>query len=164
MNISSRKLIIVLGSLLTLSVAGNFFMGGMLLGKGVSSRPASALSERDIRNDATLREKLSDNDRAAIRGVMQGRKQDFDRLRQDMRRLRAEIARLNDDPGADQAQIDDLLRREQEAKAELMRHIRAAREEMMSKVSPAGKEILDSQKTERLMQTGPRAQRRVPQN
>lgn len=135
-----NKTVVVLGSLLFLSLAGNLFMGGALLGKGYGHQPRHAEWEK---RDRELKEKLSEQDRAALKESMAANSERFKALKDRREEAREVVRAAMEAEPFDQQALDAALKAEQEVKMELLTAMREAKAQAMEKLSPEGRAVLE---------------------
>lgn len=152
-----KKIIVVLGSALFLSLSANLFMGGLMLGQGYNKGyhrdggrdwDKSGKEDRDARReewkkrDAELRARLPEADRAIVEEHMKGMKGKFKTLRDaaDAAEDKADAARAADP--FDQQAYEAALKAQAEAKATLVGTLKSARKELMQKLSPEGQKVM----------------------
>ncbi|HYD16893.1 MAG TPA: periplasmic heavy metal sensor [Patescibacteria group bacterium] len=146
-----NKLAAILGGLLFVSLAGNLFMGGLMLGHRASvvetpspGAVSSVQSSEDRRaewrkRDQMLRERLSEADRAIFEEIKQKYHDQIEqkRIALDQARERleeAQSAEIIDTPAIEEAGREEAVRR-----AEFLQAIRAARKEISGRLSPEGR-------------------------
>lgn len=137
---SGNKTVIVLGSLLFLSLAGNLFMGGVLLGKGYGPHGKHAEWEK---RDRELKEKLSEQDRAILKESMTANRDRFKELKEKREAARDKVGAAIDAEPFDQQALDEALKAEQQVKMELLTAMRDAKKSAMEKLSPEGRAVLE---------------------
>ncbi len=142
-----NKLAAVLGGMLFLSLAGNLFMGGLMLGDSASKeaqKPASSDSSGDRRaewrkRDEMLRKKLSDADRAILEEVKGKYEAEMQTRRNELEAARERLEAAHAADPVDSLAIEKAGREEALKKAELLKTVRAARREISSRLSTEGR-------------------------
>lgn len=135
------KITMILGGVLLLSLASNFYMAGMVAGRSVNA--AAETDTEDWRQkDEQLRRQLSAADKQVLRQAMQDKRSSFHDLRQDLAAVRKEIDRAMHATPFDQGALDRALRQEQQRKADLLRLMHQSRQEALSRMTPEGQKIL----------------------
>lgn len=151
-----NRLAVVFGAALFLSLAGNLFMAGYMIGHRASAvdapappgPPRESASHEDRRaewkkRDAELRRHLSDADRKIFEEVKARDQAKVDALRDalDAARGRVESAQ-NADP-FDRAALEEAMRQETMAKAEFLSTVRGLRKEIAGRISPEGRALME---------------------
>lgn len=144
-----NKLVIVLGALLFVSLAGNFFMGGVLIGKTMSGQERYDRKEEWEKRDRMLKARLSEDDRNILKGKMEAKREKFRELKGSLDDARAQVEAAMEAKPFDQAALDEALRREKEAKMTLLNSMREAKQEAMEGLSPEGRKTLEEMGRER---------------
>ena len=128
------KMTKTLAVLLFVSLAGNFFLGGMMLAQkmgGYQGRP-DIMSMNDF----------TEKDRDILKKSMEDTRKKMSAVRKDLDDIRKDVqAAMHADP-FDQESLDEALKMEKEKKAEILRIIRAAREEVMGQLSENGRRVV----------------------
>lgn len=127
-----NKTKIFFGLLLFLSLAGNMFMGGILLGNTYKAWHPEKREE--------LRQNLSAEDRQIVRREMIAQRDTFNSLRKNLDDARQKIEEALQANNSDA--LEEALKEEKAAKADILRLIQASREAAMDKMSPAGRDAL----------------------
>ncbi len=134
-----EKLSIILATALFLSLAVNFFMAGLMLGRSPGAPEVTQKSDWQHK-DQQLRERLSERDRQVLKDVMAGAKEKFDSLRREIESARAQVKGATD--SGDQEALDEALRLEKQKKMAFLRLVQETRATAAESVSPEGREIL----------------------
>lgn len=142
-----EKITLVLGIMLMLSLAGNLFMGGVLMGKGYSQKgqvsgERGEISERLMQKEKDLREKLSQADLDILNKDMETHRASFKNMREDLEAARDAVRHAMDAEPFDQQALDIALAAEQEIKNEILKTMRAAREATVKRLSTEGQNVL----------------------
>lgn len=145
-----NRLVAVLGAALFLSLAGNLFMAGYMLGHKVTPRAeAPAPGSEDARRaewkkrDAELRRTLSDSDRKVFEDMKAQNKDKVDALKKAVGDAHDKVEAAQSADPFDAAQLDAAMRAEAAAKAEFVATMRALRKEISSKLSPEGRAAME---------------------
>jgi Spy/CpxP family protein refolding chaperone len=132
------KLVIILGAALFLSLAGNFFMAGKMLGgsyeHGMEAGPPADWQKRD----EEMRKKLSESDRNILKTSMQQHRPQIQALKEELANARQKVWDAQNAQPFDQAALDAALKDESEKKIAFLHMIRQTREEISTKLSPEG--------------------------
>ncbi|MDD9900677.1 MAG: periplasmic heavy metal sensor [Alphaproteobacteria bacterium] len=135
MNAVQSKTLKIISVLLFISLAGNVFLGGIIVGRTIDrATPAW------VQKDQQLENRLSAQDRAALDSVMSAQKPVLANLKTALDVARKDVRRALD--ADDPAALDAALQRERMAKAALLRQMRDARHAAWEKLSPEGREAL----------------------
>lgn len=139
------KIAIILGALLFLSLSGNMFMAGLMLGHSVNA--GGGKPERDAewkQRDEQLQKKLSPADRAVVEAAKRKARPKIDALRKALNDAQARLAAAQAAEPYDQSAIDAAVKAEADAKAEILKAMRQARQDVMEQLSPEGRETVKS--------------------
>jgi Spy/CpxP family protein refolding chaperone len=137
-----NRLTTVLGGLLFLSLAGNIFMGGLMLGDRASkeaAKPADARRAEWRKRDEELMKKLSDADRAILTEVKGKYEAEMETRRTELEAAREKLEAAHAADPVDSIAIEKAGREEALKKAELLKTVRAARKEISGRLSPEGR-------------------------
>lgn len=140
------KLLMVLGAVLFISLATNFFMAGLMLshsytrGGGEQQREGDGRGEWQKR-DEELRRKLSDADRGVLKAAMQQHRPQIQALKQALDDARQKVAQAQNAEPFDKAALDAALRDESDKKTALLQTIRQTRDEISKQLSPEGQAV-----------------------
>ena len=139
-----NKIILILGSALFLSLVANVFMAGMLVGKSYSggARGPDRHAEWQQR-DQLLREKLPKEDYKLIKETMQGKREQFRALKQDLDAARRKVEEAADAEPFNQAALDAAMAAEREKKTALLQAMRETRKDLSQRLSPEGRRIFE---------------------
>lgn len=141
-----NKLATVLGGLLFLSLAGNIFMGGLMLGDRASkeaAKPADARRAEWRKRDEQLMKKLSDADRAILTEVKGKYEAEMETRRTELEAAREKLEAAHSADPVDTIAIEKAGREEAMKKAALLKTVRAARKEISGRLSPEGREEME---------------------
>lgn len=137
-----NRLATVLGGLLFLSLAGNIFMGGLMLGDRASKEAAKPADDRRAewrKRDEELMKKLSDADRAILTEVKGKYEAEMETRRTELEAAREKLEAAHAADPVDSIAIEKAGREEALKKAELLKTVRAARKEISGRLSPEGR-------------------------
>lgn len=137
-----NKLATVLGGLLFLSLAGNIFMGGLMLGDLASKEAAKPADNRRAewrKRDEQLMKKLSDADRAILVEVKGKYEAEMEIRRTELEAAREKLEAAHSADPVDSIAIEKAGREEAMKKAALLKTVRAARKEISGRLSPEGR-------------------------
>ncbi len=139
-----NKLAAVLGGMLFLSLAGNLFMGGLMLGDRASNAAQKPSPSDDRRaewrkRDEMLRKKLSESDRAILEEVKGKYEAEMETRRNELEAARERLEAAHAADPVDSIAIEKAGREEALKKAELLKTVRAARKEISGRLSPEGR-------------------------
>ena len=137
-----NRLATVLGGLLFLSLAGNIFMGGLMLGDRASKEAAKPADDRRAewrKRDEELMKKLSDADRAILIEVKGRYEAEMETRRTELEAAREKLEAAHAADPVDSIAIEKAGREEALKKAELLKTVRAARKEISGRLSPEGR-------------------------
>lgn len=137
-----NKLATVLGGLLFLSLAGNIFMGGLMLGDRASKEAAKPADDRRAewrKRDEQLMKKLSDADRAILTEVKGKYEAEMEIRRTELEAAREKLESAHAADPVDSIAIEKAGREEALKKAALLKTVRAARKEISGRLSPEGR-------------------------
>lgn len=141
-----RKLTIMLGIGLFLSLSANMFLAGVMMGRAVSPPvPAGAIGAVDTgwaKKDKDLRQNLSPKDREAVKAAMEGVRGRFQALRTELEAAQESVRQATNAEPFDQAALDAALRAEKEKKMEMLREMRQVKQGAMQNLSPEGQAVL----------------------
>lgn len=162
-----NRLVAVLGAALFLSLAGNLFMAGYMLGHKVTAPAAApAPGSEDARRaewkkrDAELRRTLSDADRKVFEDMKAQNKDKVDALKKAVGDAHDKVEAAQSADPFDAAQLDAAMRAEAAAKAEFVTTMRALRKEISSKLSPEGRAAMEKLRPPREGRDGHRLRER----
>lgn len=162
-----NRLVAVLGAALFLSLAGNLFMAGYMLGHKVTAPAATPAPGSDDarraewkKRDAELRRTLSDADRKVFEDMKAQNKDKVDALRQAVNDAHDKVEAAQSADPFDAAQLDDAMRAEAAAKAEFVTTMRALRKEIAGKLSPEGRAAMEKLRPPREGRDGRRLRER----
>lgn len=133
-----QKIVPVLGFALFLSLAANFFMGGLLMGGYMQAPPPGVHPGRV----AILQQKLSPDDQAILKKAMMENRARFDALREEIQESHQKAAAAAHAEPFDQDALDDALKDEDDAKKEMFAFIKKVRGETLDKLSPEGRQAI----------------------
>lgn len=147
------KLVIILGALLFLSLSGNMFMAGLMIGhsveadreapaRGPDARPEDARQDEWKQRDQQIQKKLSAEDRAVVEAAKAKDGPQIVALRKTLKEAHAKVEAAQSAEPFDQAAVDDALKAEAAAKSDLVKAMRAARQNVLEKLSPEGRETV----------------------
>lgn len=148
----SSRLTIILGALLFLSLTGNLFLGGVMLGKNYGGGDGKRGYDRHAewkKRDSFLKEKLSEKDRSILKEHMSANRDKFKQLKNKLDDTRDAVESTMRAEPFDQAALDSALRAEKELKAELLTVMREAKQQALEKLSPEGRQTLEKMRAER---------------
>ncbi|MCC7036091.1 MAG: periplasmic heavy metal sensor [Alphaproteobacteria bacterium] len=137
-----NRLATVLGGLLFLSLAGNIFMGGLMLGDRASKEVAKPADDRRAewrKRDEELMKRLSDADRAILTEVKGKYEAEMETRRTELEAAREKLEAAHAADPVDSIAIEKAGREEALKKAELLKTVRAARKEISGRLSPEGR-------------------------
>lgn len=139
------KLVVILGAALFLSLAGNLFMGGIMLGHSYAppeqhDQDAARHAEWQKR-DEELRRQLSEPDRKVLKQAMQEHRPQFQAMRQELEQARQKVEEAQSAQPFDQQALDAALHDEAEKKSQLVQMMHKTKDEIAQQLSPEGREI-----------------------
>lgn len=137
-----NKLATVLGGLLFLSLAGNIFMGGLMLGDRASrdvARPSDDRRAEWRKRDEALVKKLSAPDAAILKEVKGKYEAEMEIRRTELDAARDKLEAAHAADPVDSIAIEKAGREEALKKAALLKTVRAARKEISGRLSPEGR-------------------------
>jgi hypothetical protein len=162
-----NKLVIILGGALFLSLAGNLFMAGYMIGDRASGGAEVTASARSgerkpdwKKRDEELRKKLSDADRKIFEAVKAGNRETIQELKKKLEAAHDRVKDVEHGDPVDQAALEAALRDEAAAKSEFLTAIRAMRKEIADKLSPEGRAAMEKSRPLREKREGRRGERR----
>ncbi len=143
-----EKLTIVLGAALLISLVGNFYMAGLMMGRSYSAREQHGPGEAGEphrgewqRREAEMRRQMSPADREILKKAMQERRPKFQALRQQLEEAHQKVEDAQNAEPFDQKALDETMQAERDKKSELLQAQRQARQEIMQQLSPEGRTI-----------------------
>ena len=137
-----NKLATVLGGLLFLSLAGNIFMGSLMLGDRASQEASKASDDRRAewrKRDEQLMKKLSEPDRLILKEVKGKYEAEMEVRRTELEAAREKLEAAHAADPVDSIAIEKAGREEALKKAALLKTVRAARKEISGRLSPEGR-------------------------
>lgn len=141
-----NKKIAALGLVTFLSLAGNLYFSGHLLGRsmgggdcGQSSYNADKKAEWK-KKDHELRKSMTPEDRAIVKQSMMEKREAFTEKREALDAARDKVFAAMSADDFDKATLDAALAEEQARKGDMLMLIRDAKMETMKKLSPKGQE------------------------
>lgn len=137
-----EKPVLILGVALFVSLVGNLFMGGMLLGHQMGP---SQQSEWQARTQQ-VRAHLSEKDEKILKNAMRDNQKQFEEMRKDLEDIRQDIKAASHAEPFDQETLDAALREEKQKKMEILKFMQETRQEVLQKLSPEGVQILQRMK------------------
>ena len=141
-----NKKIAALGLVTFLSLAGNLYFAGHLLGRSFGGEGGGSSYSTDKkaewkRKDAELRKSMSPEDRDIVKKSMMENREAFNEKREALDAARDKVfAAMNADDFDKQA-LDAALAEEQARKGDMLMMIRDVKAETMKKLSPKGQEV-----------------------
>ena len=144
------KIVIVLGALLFISLSGNMFMAGLMLGQSVNietaandaAKPPPAHDADWKQKDEQIQKKLSAEDRSIVEEAKKNDRPKIDALRQTLKDTHEKLEAAQSAEPFDQSAVDAAVHAEADAKAEMLKALRQARQNVMEKLSPEGRETI----------------------
>lgn len=162
-----NKLVIALGGALFLSLAGNLFMAGYMIGnKASGGTEVAAPAQRGERKpdwkkrDEELQKKLSDADRKVFETVKESNKETIRAFKAKLEEARERVREAERADPVDQAALEGATKAQAAARAEFMGAIRAMRKEIAEKLSPEGRAEMEKMRPLRDKREGRREGRR----
>lgn len=139
-----EKIITILGALLFLSLAGNLFMAGHMLGEraALGEKPPLAGDARKAewkKRDALLRERLSPADRKVFEEAKAQNRPRIEALKKDLEAARERVAAAQMTDPFDAQALEQAVREEAEKKAAFLAVIREMRRDIAQRLSPEGR-------------------------
>ncbi len=137
-----NKLATVLGGLLFLSLAGNIFMGALMLGDRASqevSKPSDDRRAEWRKRDEQLMKRLSEPDRVILKEVKGKYEAEMEVRRTELEAVREKLEAAHAADPVDSIAIEKAGREEALKKAALLKTVRAARKEISGRLSPEGR-------------------------
>lgn len=137
-----NKVATVLGGLLFLSLAGNIFMGGLMLGDRASREAAKPSDDRRAewrKRDEELMKRLSATDRTILKEVKGKYEAEMETRRRELEAAREKLEAAHAADPVDSIAIEKAGREEALKKAALLKTVRAARKEISGQLSPEGR-------------------------
>jgi uncharacterized membrane protein len=133
------RVTVSLSAALFMSLVGNLFLGGIILGENVKDLPIQA---EWMQKSAILRHQLSPKDEKILKASMRENQKRFNEMRRDLEDIRRDIKAATHAVPFDQETLDAALKEEKQKKLEILRLMQEARKEVMKKLSPEGVKAL----------------------
>lgn len=139
----SGRLLTVGGVVLLLSLAGNAFLGGWLLGRGVSGPAPAAAPGGGLRAAfERLLQSLPAGDRGALRGAFEGHRAEILDDAAALRRARLEVSRLIKAGSVDVAAVQAAMQVVRERTTALQLGVQGVMLESLPQLSAQGRAVL----------------------
>lgn len=142
---TTGKLAAILGVLLFLSLAGNVFMAGYVIGqKAGGAAPEQHAPENDKRKawqkrDEALRQKLSPDDLRIFESARDKNRPRIEALKADLEKARENVMAAQTAEPFDQQALDAAVKEEAEKKTVFLQAIREMRKDIFTQLSPEGR-------------------------
>jgi uncharacterized membrane protein len=137
-----EKMTRVFGILLFLSLAGNFLMGGVLLGKSYSQQKPVTHAEWRAR-EAKIRDSLSETDRKHVQQALDDSKPVFEKLHAQMDNARRRVMMAAKADPFDQSTLDAAMESDRTARLSILKHIQETRQRIMAGLSDEGRRMVE---------------------
>jgi uncharacterized membrane protein len=137
----NNKAIGILGAVLFVSLAINFFMAGMVAGGSFGGPHRMMVSEAE-KQDTHLRQSLSDSDRLILRDAMDGNREKIAQLHDDIDSIKKNMRAIVRGDTLDEKDLGDALNAERGKELSILRLVHETRKEAMNKMSPEGRSVL----------------------
>jgi len=137
----NNKVIGVLGAVLFLSLAINFFMAGLVAG-GAFNGPHHEMVSDAEKQDMHLRQNLSDSDKQILKDAMDVNRDKITQLHTDIDSIKKDMRAIVRRDTLDEKALSDALNAERAKELSILRLAHETRKEAMSKMSPEGRAIL----------------------
>jgi uncharacterized membrane protein len=136
----TERMIGVLGAVLFASLAINIFMGGMVVGKSVSTAP-KAVSD-DAAQDRQLRDTMSDADKLVLKQAMDANRKKITQLHDDIEKIKQDLRNIIKKDSVDEKALNAVLETRKNKELQMLELAHETRKAAMEKLSPEGRAIL----------------------
>lgn len=137
----NNKAIAILGAVLFVSLAINFFMAGLVAG-GAFNGPHKPMITDTEKQDIRLRQSLSDADKAVLKDAMDVNRDKMTQLHADIEGIKKDMRAIVRRDTLDEKALSDALNAERAKELTILRLAHETRKEAMSKMSPDGRATL----------------------